>query len=566
MQQQITQSSSQQKQRLVTWEVLNYDPSVVESLSRELGLEHLQALLLSHRHTTNPQQWLDARIRDYAPNPLALPDINQLATHIQHANTIGILSDYDVDGVMSAVIWREFLTAINKRAIVRIPLRSNGYGINSHDTLLLEQAGAECLLFLDCGTDQGHKVHQTQLPQLVIDHHVVKTDRNNFDAFVNPYRHTHTAAGFTQLCTATLSLLAIAALTRLSGRKFDYLELFDLAAIGTIADVMPLVGFNRALTKSGLTRINLKPRPPIHALLFSKYTKKVTAQDVAYVLAPKINAAGRLADANLALELFNPNITHDELTNKANAIETLNNKRKMIERAVLEEAEAIIQEYNAGADASTTQLPQLVLPSIIVLVRADWHHGVLGIVASRLKEKYHRPIFLLTELDGALKGSARSAHLDLGVLIKNAIAAGVITEGGGHQAAAGLSLTHQQLAPFYNFLRETPMQPAQSLLIDTETTIGALRKTDFEILEPFGQSNPVPRFLLQDVRIASYQMLQDVHARITLADSTHQIVVMYFHANTQLLQKDKKVSVVLRYTSSDYHVIDWCEFKRVDIL
>lgn len=528
----------------MNWVLAEYDPTRAELVAAELGVSNLIAILIAQR-TCDHRAWFSSKLSE-VPNPFLLPDVGGLVSLVRDAQVVGIFSDYDVDGVTSATMWREFLSAVGKQVHVYIPDREAGYGPNSDGIKFLERSGAELVLFLDCGTDKREILSGTNLPVAVIDHHVVKSGEKPCDVFINPQRTDVDPAAtkpFLILCTAGLSFLLIAALTYKLRLKFEYRQLLDLAAIGTVADMMLLEGVNRVLVRLGLEAINLSPRTVIQKLLDLRYPRRITAQDIGFTVAPKINAAGRMKHAYDALKLFDGSTDSVQLDQKVAEINQTNMDRREVERRAFAECLEMLD----------TNHHNTINDSVIVVFSKDWHAGVIGIMASKLKERYHKPAFVLTECGDVIKGSARStACVDLGKWIQYATEAGVIDGGGGHRAAGGVTMRSEQLPKFFEFATQIPHSADHTEHADVMMSLPALISTKgLEVLEPFGNGNPAPRVWVPKVRVASLRTIKDLHAAVSLTAEGCSISVMAFGADFRVLTVGAQIDVILAYKGTN---------------
>lgn len=487
------------------WILKQYNPIISDTIAQNFSLDPISAILLAQRAGEEYESWIN--VKHTVPNPKALPDIDHAITTIKQSRYVGIFSDYDADGVTSAVMWQEFLCARGIKTTTYIPNRKVGYGPTHESIQELIARGVDVLLFLDCGTDCHELLTNIKIPIVVIDHHLVKNPSLPVAAFVNPYRTNVTQ--FLNLCTAALSLLVIAAIDS----RYPSKHLYDLAAIGTISDIMPLHRLNRSIVKRGLEYINQGSRPVLAKLVFGN---KITSQDVAFSIAPKINAAGRMEHADHALQIFNPNATDEHVEFLIN----LNKSRQTQEAEIL--ASLKVDDSNP----------------VIVLYDPTWNLGIVGIIAAKIKEQYNKPTFVLTKAGQYLKGSARSTEcIDIGQLIQNAVASNIIVNGGGHRCAGGVTLLPEQLENFIEFTKTVPAAKPFTYEIDAVTSVQGLRSiTALELLEPFGNGNPAPKFFLSNITIHKYQMIKEIHARISITDGHATITVMAFKITQKIQQ------------------------------
>lgn len=485
-----------------------------DTLQKELGIPRVLACLLVQRGILDAytaQTFLHPRLDDlHAPS--LLPDYRKAVDAILGAKERGELiyvhGDYDVDGVTSAALFTRFLTKIGCRVETKVPNRfKDGYGVNLDSVREAHALGAKLFLTCDCGISAHEGVdlaHELGMRVVITDHHTVSETLPAAEAIVNPHRPDSTypflslsGAGIAfKLCQGIAEELGL-------GKENFWRAYLDLAVLGTVADVMPLIGENRIITKFGLERLVDSKKPGISALLRSsgmleRLSKgKPKSWHIGFILGPRLNAAGRIEDATLALSLL---LSQDdgEAFQLAKKIEELNEHRKAEQESLIEEA--IEQVIATGADKN----------ACIVISGEGWHPGVLGIVAGRLREKFCRPVFVMsvnTET-GMAAGSGRSVP---GVHLADAIRAfpGLL-DGGGHAAAAGMSLQASRLEEAQTalhgyasqFLTEEDFFPCvePDLEVDAgEITLPCLEA--LSLLEPHGVANPEPCFICRQVAV-----------------------------------------------------------------
>jgi single-stranded-DNA-specific exonuclease len=432
----------------------------------------------------------------------------RLATAVQAGECIGVFGDYDVDGACSAALMVSVLRALGCKVLHHVPDRIlEGYGPNSEAMRGLAERGASVLICVDCGTT-GHEAFaplHNLADILVFDHHKSDGLPPRIAATVNPNR-LDCASGLTGICaTAVAFLVCIALLRTLRGRGFftdraapDLLGTLDLVALATICDVMPLTGLNRALVTQGLRVMAKRARPGIAALLeVAAVNEAPTAMNCGFALGPRINASGRIAEADMGLRLL---LADDmaEARRLAGVLDQVNRQRQAVEAGMLDDAMA-----QAAAQVAAGH-------PVILVARDGWHPGVVGIVAGRLKEKFNRPALVGGITEGLVKGSGRSvAGLDLGEAVIAARQAGVLLTGGGHAMAAGFSLPADGLDGFHAMLN-TRLAEANSLPDAADLVLEGmlgLSGADTALAEmvgrlgPFGMGNEEPLFVLPRARV-----------------------------------------------------------------
>lgn len=483
-----------------------------------LGVDDLAAQLLISRgcDPADIARTLKPTLRDWLPDPSLFRDMDmvaaRLADAVQRRERIILFADYDVDGATSAAfLWRH-LRALEANVAPYIPDRIlEGYGPSAAALLELQRGGADLVVLLDCGTQAFGPLEAARkagLDLLVVDHHKASTALPPALGIVNPNRldETPEAAVHGTLCTAGLAFLVGVALNRELRRRGHFAttcepslsEWLDIVALGTVADVVPLVGLNRAFVSLGLRRMGQRRSAGLTALAdVARLDRAPRCDDLGFQFGPRINAGGRVGQADLGVRLLASECA-EESGRIALELDRLNQDRRAIEAEVTAEALA--------AAALQGNSP------VAVVAGAGWHPGVVGIVAARVKERLHRPALVLAlGEDGTAKGSGRSIPgVDLGAAILAAKEKGLIREGGGHAMACGVTVDSAQLERFTAWLAETLEGPVaaagseRTLSIDLSVAPRAVTPDLAEALEacgPYGQGWPAPRVAVGPVRL-----------------------------------------------------------------
>ena len=487
------------------------DPPALQALVRELKIDRLTAHLLAQRggsDLTAARDFLDPRLQQL-PDPFLLGEMEgavmRLVAAIQAGEGIAIHGDYDVDGISGTALLVDGLRAFGAQVNYFIPLRlRDGYGLSAEHLHQAFAEGARVAVTVDCGISavtEAEVARDLGLDLIITDHHQPPSLLPAVCAIVNPLLpdSLYPDKDLAGVGVAFMLLIALRSRLRSVGAftarpEPDLRYSLDLVALGTIADVVPLRGVNRILVSIGLGIINQGRRPGLKSLSAAAGIRQVNCGNIAFSLAPRLNAAGRLEDANLGVELLLTVDPHRAET-LARQLDAFNRERQGVEQQVLAEAIAQVEEGKGGEFA-------------LVLAGAGWHPGVIGIVASRLVERYHRPTVLIA-LDGESgKGSARSIRgLHLYQTLQQCAAD--LDGYGGHAYAAGLSITSGHLAAFTAAFEQAAaaalsaddLQPL--LLYDSEVLIEDLSLmiiADLQRLSPFGAGNPEPLFLLRNAR------------------------------------------------------------------
>lgn len=480
-------------------------------------------------------------IRGFMPNPSIFRDMDRaaarLADAVQAGEGVAIFGDYDVDGATSAALLVLLLRDLGVAARVHIPDRlTEGYGPNAPALARLAQAGASLIVTVDCGAQAFEALADAPCDVIVVDHHQCASALPRAHAVVNPNRldegegaaHGHLAA------VGVCFLLAAALVRTLRARGFfaggraepRLLDLLDLVALGTVADVAQLRGLNRAFVAQGLKVMAQRRNPGIAALITaSRLTRAPTASDLGFALGPRINAGGRVGRADLGVRLLTT-CDAGEAQAIAEELDRLNEERRAIEAIVQEGAEAAIV---AGR-------------SVVVVAGRGWHPGVIGIVAGRLKEKLGLPaVVVALDEDGTGKGSGRSiGGVDLGQAVLAAKEHGLLVAGGGHAMAAGLTVAADRVAELAAFLEERLAAPVaaaradRALLVDSVLAPGGVTPELVAALEaggPYGTGWPSPRVAVGPVRAIKVDVVGNGHVRAIVAgDDGRSLRAMAFRA------------------------------------
>ena len=474
--------------------------------------ENLIKNILTSRGITGDvavERFLHPSIKEYMPDPSVLKDMDKATKVIADAicanEKIAIYGDYDVDGITSTALFVKYLHEIGIDVSWHLPTREGeGYGLNISAIEQIAQNGVNLMITVDCGISGIKEVARAKelgLKIVVTDHHSPDNVLPSADAVINPKRADDTS-GLPFLAGVGVAFLTLVSLNRELKRRgfFDngknqinLLNYMDMVALGTICDTMPLIYLNRAFVSTGLKVLGLRQNLGLKTLMDLAGIKSPSVYAVGFALGPRLNAAGRLDSAAPALELLltdNPLIAND----LANKLHHMNQERIDIQNAIMIDAIDMANKCCENGNCS------------LFVCGDNWHGGVMGIIAGRLKDKYNLPTCVATRIDGVINGSGRSIpDVDLGKIIHEALAKGILSEGGGHAAAAGFSLNADQEKEFCDFLEKSVMEqlngekPKSEIIVDAEIDAsGANMKLVERLadLAPFGQSNPEPTLVL----------------------------------------------------------------------
>lgn len=486
------------------------------AIAQRASLPEIVGRLLALRGIPPEQaaHFLDPKLRALLPNPSSLQDMDtaaaRMAKAVQQGETIGIFGDYDVDGACASAIITSFFEELGCAVHTHIPDRmTEGYGPNVPALEGLVAQGASLLICVDCGTAAGSVLGAMagKADLIVLDHHKSEDALPPILATVNPNRPDCTS-GLGHVCAAALAFLAAVATSRdLRNAGWfhdaqpapDLMRQLDLVALATVCDVMPLHGLNRAFVTQGLKIMGRRQRTGLTALMeIAGVTKAPDAFTCGFALGPRINAGGRIAEAGLGLNLLRSTDAHVART-MAERLDAVNRRRQGVEAEILDRAMAQAAEQREAGHP------------VILLAGKDWHPGVVGIVAGRIKEQFNRPALVGAEQeDGSVKGSGRSVPgLDLGTVIIAARQAGLLTTGGGHAMAAGFSLPAENIERFHAFLDERLADAAAlpdtiDVALDVALSVSGATvelAENMAMLAPFGAGNAEPLIAVSNAQI-----------------------------------------------------------------
>lgn len=528
---------------------------------------------------------LNPTLRELMPAALALNDLDKaaqrLAAAIKSGESIGVIGDYDVDGVTSTALLVRFLREVGSEAQVHIPDRlTEGYGPSRHAVESLKAKDVSLLITLDCGVmahDPLLLAGELGMETLIVDHHQAGEILPFCHALINPNR-LDDLSGLGFMSAVGVSMCLVAAVNRIlrdggwyGGRpEPDLLQFLDLVALGTICDVVPLIGLNRAYVTQGLKILGNRSHVGLAALAdVARLKRRPDTYAASYLLGPRLNAAGRVGHARKALELL---LTEDrgEAMAIAMELEKLNRERQEIEWRVIDEA-SLQAEAALGEEANAP---------VIVVAGEGWHPGVLGLVAARLKERFNLPSIALgfNAQSSIASGSGRSiAGVDLGAAVKAAAERGIIVKGGGHAMAAGLSVERANLGPLRAFLEETFARPvAEAKMRNVISIDGALqaRAASLDLVEllekagPYGTGNPSPVFVFPAHRIVYADGAGSDHVRCSIeaGDGTKLKAIAFRSLSTPLGEMLLSERQLPLHVAGRLAIDDWGGARQVQLM
>jgi len=543
------------------WTSKEFNSEDVKFFKTNFFLDEIVAKLLSIRKIKKEdiKSFLEPTIKNILPNPYILKDMDRAITRAEKAilnsEKIGIFGDYDVDGATSTAILGKFFELLNIPFEVYIPDRKNeGFGPNEKAFLSLIDLGVNLIFTVDCGTLSYGPMDfakKKNIDVIILDHHQSETKLPSAHSIVNPNRFDD-RSNLNYLCAAGVCFMFLVALNKKLRDKNWFLEnsikepvlmdILDLVSLGTVCDVVPLIGLNRAIVYQGLKILKRKKNLGLKTLIeVSKIESNITSYHLGYVLGPRINAGGRVGKsthgANLLLNK-NPRDTFKLAVD----LNTYNKERQILESELLKKI--LNTKYENSSDP------------IIVLHGQNWHEGIIGIIAARLKEKFNKPAIIISINKGIGKGSGRSIHgFDLGSAIIGAVQNGLLTKGGGHKMAAGFTIDVNKIDVFKEFVFKrfksinVNLEEKKNYYFDAEIAPSAINIDFFEkvnLLAPFGSGNPEPRFIIRDVKLVNSKIVGDKHIKNVLvgSDSSTLKAISFNSVETELgtylLKKDVK--------------------------
>ncbi len=530
------------------WRQRRGDDRIALALAQRLGVPEIVGRVMSARgiELDAAQQFLAPTLREMLPDPSLFKDMNhavdRLATAITRGETIAIFGDYDVDGATSAALLHRFIAAVGGRSIIYIPDRQReGYGPSLAALLKLKEQGAGVVVTVDCGIT-GHAplaaAAKAGIDVIVVDHHVSEPSLPVAVAVVNPNRLDESGV-HTELAAVGVTFLIVVGVNRELRKRGWYaarpeprlVNWLDLVALGTICDVVPLTGVNRALVAQGLKVMRRRRNIGLAALAdVAGVEEPLDAYHAGFVLGPRVNAGGRVGESELGSRLLSCD-DPIEAQVLARRLDDFNRERRNIEATVYAEAIAMIDR--------TPQQHR----SLVIAAKNGWHAGVIGIVAGRLRERYNRPACVVAFEGDIGKGSGRSVPgVALGSTIIAARQAGLLMNGGGHAMAAGFTVKRDCLDALRDFLEaRLPFAFEGAYLrpelgIDGMVTPAAASLELAETIErlgPFGTGNAEPRFALGHARLIHAEPVGEQHLRLVLGDATGtaRVKAMLFRAS-----------------------------------
>lgn len=513
------------------WDIAEISQRDIAFYVQRLGLPELLVRILLARGVgiDDVPVFLQPKIRDLLPDPFHFLDmdkaVDRIVAAIARDEKLAVFGDYDVDGATSSAVLIRFFRALGKEITVYIPDRvEEGYGLNTNAMLALRKQGVDVCITVDCGTlsvEPIAKAKEAGLDTVVIDHHLGADTLPDAVAVVNPNRLDEPSEYGYLAAVGMTFMLVVAVNKRLKETGFyddktapDLLSLLDLVALGTVCDVVSLHGVNRGFVSQGLRVLQQRNNLGLKALGdIASVDETPGVYHLGFVYGPRINAGGRVGEAGLGARLLSTEDAN-EAYDIAGKLHKYNTERQAIEQLVLDEAICYVEQQ--GLDKP-----------LLFAIGKDWHQGVIGIVAGRLKERYHKPVAVISVTDGVGKASARSiTGVDFGAAIVSANLENMLIAGGGHAMAAGFSVEEGKIDTLYDFLcgrfaQQVAANSQRVISIDAHLTVNGVTVeliSKLHTLGPFGVGNREPKFIFHDVLITKADIISADHVRCFVKD------------------------------------------------
>lgn len=545
------------------WEYYEADEKELEKVMSENNISELLARILINRNLKESERikkFLYPKIDDLY-DPFLINDmqiaVDRIIEAYEHKEKITIYGDYDVDGITSIAVLKKFLDELGANVGYYLPSRlEEGYGLNNEAIKKIKENGTNLLITVDCGISAHDEIEYAKslgMEVIVTDHHECPEEMPNTIAVIDPKRRDNTYP-FNSLAGVGVTFKLIQAISlKLGLDRKKYLKYLDIVCLGTVADIVPLVDENRVIVKYGLMLVKETRNIGLKALIKLAGYEKIDSGLISFGLAPRMNACGRMGKADLALELL---LTND--LNKAEEIakelNEINRERQEVEKRIMNEAIKIIEEKKLYED------------DVIVVGEEGWHHGVIGIVASKITEMYYKPSILVCFEGNEGKGSGRSIegfdlHKALSVCGKD------LLRFGGHEMAIGLTVKKENFEDFRRDINEyaatvIDKESVPTIKIDSyidSNSISMERLSELEIIEPYGEANPMPTFVYKNIKVNGIRALSNnKHLKLLLKDGSNVYDAIAFNMG------DKQYSIKIGDKIDVLHYLDINRFNNIE--
>ena len=569
------------------WISKEFNSDDIDFFKTNYFLDEIVAKLLSIRKIKKEEikLFLEPSIKNILPNPFVLKDmdksIERTIRAINNNEKIGIFGDYDVDGATSTAILGQYFRSVKINFEIHIPDREKeGFGPNEKAFLNFINLGVSLIFTVDCGTLSFKPIDfakKNNTDVIVLDHHQSEVSLPNAHSIVNPNRFDD-RSDLNYLCAAGVCFLFLIALNkRLRDQNWfklhsidepNLLNILDLVSLGTVCDVVPLVGLNRAIVKQGLKILNKKQNLGLKTLIgLNNIENNITAYHLGYVLGPRINAGGRVGKSSHGANLL-LNKNAQETFKLASELNNYNKERQLLEAELLNKI--IKKNYQSNEDP------------VIIIHGENWHEGVIGIIAARVKEKFNKPTIIISVTSGVGKGSARSINgFDIGSVILGAVQNELLIKGGGHKMAGGFTIDIEKIELFKEFVFKKfksinmNLENKKNYHFDMEIAPSALNVDFWEkinLLAPFGSGNTEPKFLIENLKVVNSKIVGEKHIKSVLigSDSSTIKAISFNSVDTDLssylLKKNSKnLSIVGKLSLNEWRGQKNVEFIIDDI-
>ena len=522
-----------------SWILKKYNQEVLTFIKETFSLDEITSKLLSIRDIKKEEidSFLNPSIKNFLPNPNNLIDMEKSTLRtveaISNNEKIGIFGDYDVDGASSTALLGNYFNELNLNYEIYIPDRKKeGYGPSIKSFTELLKKNVKIIFTVDCGTlsfDAINFAKEKEIDVIVLDHHQSEIKLPNAFSVINPNR-LDDKSDLQYLCAAGVSFMFLVSLNRaLRSKKWfntndinepNLINYLDLVSLGTVCDVVPLIGLNRAIVKQGLKVIKLKKNLGLKTLLdLCKIESNPSIYHLGYLIGPRINAGGRVGKCSHGANLLlNKDPKNSFLL--ASELDQYNKERQLLEKDLLQKILNKTKNYSNDP--------------VLILSGSNWHEGVIGIVAARLKDKFNKPVIIIS-LDGDIgKASARSIiGFDIGAVIIAATHENILLKGGGHKMAGGFSIKVENIEKFKDFVFKKfrsiniDLKSERPLLLDSIISPSAINLEFYNkvaLLSPFGSGNPEPKFIIEDVKTINGKIVGEKHVKSVLIGSDGSII------------------------------------------
>ena len=519
------------------WTAYKPDRNIIQKFVSECNIAPLTAMTLVSKGFRSPDDVMESLDIKGLSDPFLIKDMKKTAeilnSAIDNNEKICIYGDYDCDGIMATVIMYTYLTEVGADVTYYIPERSEGYGLNTNAIDKISDDGTKIILTVDNGisaVNEAEYIYSIGMRLLITDHHQVGETLPRAEAIVDPHR-PDCDSPFKYMCGAGLALKLVAAME--DGDYTIALEQFaDLAAIATVADIVSLTGENRFLVSYGIRLIENTDRPALITLKeICRIKKSVDTDSIGFRISPRINASGRFGSPKDATELFLCE-NYEEALVMAQKLDTLNEQRKNAENIIINDIYRIIDEN-----------PDIIRERVIFICGNNWHHGVIGIVASRIEERFGKPCFIASENDNEIRGSAR-AFGEFSVFDALSYASDALEKFGGHTGAGGFTIKQGMKEEFHALLekyalekhKSMPLMTVQANAVIPPELINIQNIENLKLLEPYGCENEKPCFIIQNAHINEIVPLSDgKHSKLRIETGKYHFDALAFFVSPNSL-------------------------------